>query len=133
MQHLDNRGMSLARRLCSMQIVAGCAAALTCYVVVGPDSARAALVGALAAAAPAFFFAWRALSPAPGSSPYTVLRAMYRGEAGKLVLTGVLFGLGVKFYAQHPLALLLTFMGCLAVYWGGMMYLLSDRDHHGRS
>ncbi len=135
MNRLDNCGMSLARRLCLMQTVAGGAIAVGCYVLVGSDSARAAMFGVLAAIVPPFFFAWRALSVPRGGPPDRLVAAMYRGEAGKLLLVGVLFGLGVKLYPQHLVALLLTYMVCLAVYWGGMVYLASvdDRKQHGRS
>lgn len=133
MKYLDTRGMALARRLCAMQIVVALIATLVCYALAGAESARAALIGGLAAAVPAFFFAWRVFSTPPGSSPSRMLGALYLGEAGKLLLIVVVFGLGVKWYAQYLLPLLLTYMACLAVYWGGMVYLLSidDRNHHG--
>jgi F0F1-type ATP synthase assembly protein I len=117
MKPLRLRGMSLAYVTCAAQLGIGLAAALIGYGHSGKEAAGAALFGALAAAIPGLYFAAKVFRGGRNERPLEVLGAVYVGEAGKFVLAVLLFILGAKLFPAHFLALMLTFMACLSVYW----------------
>jgi ATP synthase protein I len=66
---------------------------------------------------PTAYFARRALKRRPGQTPVEMAGAFYRGEIGKIVLTALLFALGIGVFAKQFLALIVTYGACLLAYW----------------
>ncbi|MGH8457716.1 MAG: ATP synthase subunit I [Nevskiales bacterium] len=95
----------------------GLVAALIGYAFSGKEAAAAAFYGALVAVIPSLYFAGKVLLSGRNDRPLEVLGAVYVGEAGKIVLAALMFIVGAKLFPAHFLALLLTFMACLSVYW----------------
>lgn len=117
MKPLRLRGMSLAYGLCAAQLGLGMVAALVCYAFSGKESAAAAFYGALVAVIPSLYFAGKVFFSGRNDRPLEVLGAVYIGEAGKFVLAALMFIVGAKLFPEHFLALILTFIACLSVYW----------------
>lgn len=70
------------------------------------------LLGGAVAVIPNAFLAARLLRPGGGNDARAILKAAWIGEAGKLVLTALLFG--VIFAAVRPLSALAVFAGFIA-------------------
>jgi len=117
MKPLRLRGIALAYAVCGAQFFLGLAAALICYVIAGQQSAGAALFGALTAILPSLYFAGKVFLGGRDDKPLQVLGAVYWGETGKILLVAAMFILGAKLFPAHFLALMLTFIACLSVYW----------------
>ena len=109
--------MRTAWRIISAQVLAGlCAAAL--WALHSWEAALAAAGGAVVAIVPAAYLAWRmAFALRLKQEPKALVRAVFRGEMGKLLLTGLLFALVVARFPQQFLPVMTAFMGCLAMYW----------------
>lgn len=117
MKPLRLRGMSLAYGMCLAQLGIGLVAALVGYVTSGIQAAGAAFYGALAAVVPSLYFAGKVFLSGRNDRPLEVLGAVYIGEAGKFVLAALMFIVGAKLFPAHFLALILTFIACLSMYW----------------
>ncbi len=111
------RGLSLAWALCSAQLSMAVICALAAWVIRGGEAASAALFGGFVVAAPVAYFAIRVSLRRGGSQAGEVLGAFYRAEAGKLILTAVLFVIGALLFGEQFAPLILTCMACLAVNW----------------
>lgn len=122
------RGMDLARKLYRLQLGVGALAIVITLMSAGLVAAQAAVIGVVAAVAPPMYFARRALRSDADATPQDILSTVYKGEIGKLVLAAALFGVGVAFYAQHVINLLLPYIGCVVSYWVGIICLLSTED-----
>ena len=109
--------MSIARTVCLVQLGIASAMALLVGMIWGLQFALAALYGALTAILPTLYFAFRLFVRSPQAAPAEVVGAAFRGEIGKLVMTAVLFWLGVAMFAPQFLALLATYAACLLAYW----------------
>lgn len=127
-KEFDARGMVLAKKLCRLQLGVGALAIIVTLVSAGAVAAQAAVIGVVAAVAPPIFFARRALRRDADATPQDILGTVYKGEVGKIVLAAALFGVGVAFYAQHVVSLLLPYIGCVVSYWVGIICLLSTED-----
>ncbi len=64
---------------------------LTAFVAAGPGAGLSALAGAGIAVIGQAYFAYRAFSHAGAASAKHIVQGFYRGEAGKFVLTALLF------------------------------------------
>lgn len=111
------RGFALALKVLGVQGVIAACAALLSLGLAGSDAAYACLFGGLVAIAPTLYFARRVFSRKPEESPAEVVGSVFRGEIGKIALTGVLFFFGVQLFAPQFLFLLMTFMACQFAYW----------------
>lgn len=120
MKRLRLRGMRLALGVFAAQTVVGSTAALSWQMTRGGLNGWAALYGAAVAVVPGLFFAWITLRHPADADPKRVVRSLYIGEAGKLVLTIALFTIGVIGFGAQFLALLSTYAVCLACYWLAM-------------
>lgn len=109
--------MHTARRIVAAQVLAGlCAAAF--WALESGEAALAAACGAAVAIVPTAYLAWRmALALRTEQEPRGLVRAMFRGEMGKLALTVLLFALVVARFPQQFLPVMTAFVGCLAMYW----------------
>lgn len=103
------------------QTTIGLLAALISYGLDGPQSAKAALFGAFIAVAPGLYFALRVFSARPGSAPQQMVKALYTGEVGKMLLTGALFVLAALWFPTHLLPVISTYGVCLAANWLAMV------------
>lgn len=128
MKKFDARGMALAKKLYRLQLLVGAVAIMITLATAGMVAAQAAVIGVVAAVAPPVYFARRALRQDADATPRDILGTVYKGEIGKIVLTAALFGVGVAFYAQHVISLLLPYIGCVVSYWVGIVCLLSTED-----
>lgn len=112
------RGRKVAAAVCLIQVVISLIAATVAGIRGGEQHAVAALYGGLVAVVPAAFMAMRVFRASPGdASPAQFAAAFYRGELGKLVLTVLLFWLGVVLFADEFLSLMLTYIASLSAYW----------------
>ncbi len=82
-----------------------------------PIAAAAAAAGTAIALLPTLYFAVKVFSKAPGSAPHEVLRALYTGEAVKLILTAALFAIALRWFGGHFLPLITAYAAALATYW----------------
>ncbi|MFQ6575331.1 F0F1 ATP synthase subunit I [Pseudomonas sp. UM16] len=84
----------------------------------GAVSGYSALCGGLIAGLPNVYFAWKAFRYTGARAAQAIVKSFYAGEAGKLILTAVLFALtfaGVKPLA--PLAVFGVFLLTQLVSW----------------
>ena len=110
-------GGSLAWSLCIAQsVIAIVGAAVTC-IVGGAAAASAALFGGAVAIVPGIYFALRVFVRKRDASAAALLGAFYRAEAGKLILTALLFWIGAVLFGSHFAALMITFVACLSMNW----------------
>ena len=116
----SSKGLRLAGKIAVTQLVIGLFSALISYGLDGPQSAKAALFGAFIAVVPGLYFALRVFSARPGSTPQTMVKALYTGEVGKMLLTGALFVLAALWFPTHLLPVISTYGVCLAANWLAM-------------
>ncbi|MET3050583.1 MULTISPECIES: F0F1 ATP synthase subunit I [Pseudomonas] len=93
-------------------------ATLTLWQWHGAVSGYSALCGGLIAWLPNVYFAWKAFRYTGARAAQAIVKSFYAGEAGKLILTAVLFALtfaGVKPLA--PLAVFGVFLLTQLVSW----------------
>ena len=82
-------------------------AALVLWRWLGAVSGYSGLCGGLIAWLPNMYFAWKAFRFTGARAAQAIVRSFYAGEAGKLILTAVLFAL--TFAGVKPLAPLAVF------------------------
>ena len=111
------RGASIGRAVCLVQLgILVLAAGLTGSFL-GKPQALAALYGGLVAMLPTAYFALRLFGRRANGNPADAVGAFYIGEVGKFALTVLLFGVGVKLFAEQFLPLIATYGACLLAYW----------------
>lgn len=111
------RGLSVVWVLCGTQMCVAAISALMVWVHWGSSAAKAALFGGFVAVAPVAYFAIKVCLCRGDAGAGQVLGAFYWAEAGKLVLTALLFLLGALMFGKHFAPLILTCMACLAMNW----------------
>jgi ATP synthase protein I len=116
MDRVERRGRSAASALLGAQALTAALAGGIAWIAGGPAAALAALFGGLAVLLPTVYFAAKVHFRAGGTAA-ELLGAFYRAEAGKLVLTMVMFGIGAKLFGQHFAPLMLTSVACIAMNW----------------
>lgn len=107
---------SAAYKLAGIQFVITILIALLIYILFSKITAYSVLLGGLAYILPNAYFVRFAFRGSGQQSPHTILRWFYIGEAGKLVLTGVIFA--ICFALIKPLnviALFLTYILMMVV------------------
>ena len=117
MDRVHLRGMSLAWALCGAQAITAVIAASLVWGIWGYKSGAAALYGGAVVIVPSAYFAFRVYSRSRGANAGQVLGAFYRAEAGKLVLTALLFIGGARMFGQHFAPLMFTVIACLVMNW----------------
>lgn len=93
-------------------------ATLVLWQLAGTVSGYSGLCGGLIAWLPNVYFAWKAFRFSGARAAQAIVKSFYAGEAGKMILTAVLFALtfaGVKPLA--PLAVFGVFVLTLLVSW----------------
>ncbi|SDI57775.1 F0F1 ATP synthase subunit I [Pseudomonas panipatensis] len=107
-----------AFRLLLVQLVVLLFGAAALWFIRGSVAGYSGLLGGLIAWLPNVYFARKAFRYSGARSAQMIVRSFYAGEAGKLVLTAVLFALafaGVK--PLEPLALFGIYLLALLVSW----------------
>lgn len=112
--HLRGARLAWAVGLIQGLISLGIALIVTLLVDVG--AALAALYGGLVAIIPTAFFALRVYLRRPDASARELVGGVYRGEAGKFVLTVLMFVGGVIWFGDRFLYVLCGYIGCIAAY-----------------
>ncbi len=107
----------MAGRIAATQVAIGLLGALISYGLDGPQSAKAALFGAFIAVTSGLYFALRVFSARPGSAPQKMVKALYTGEVGKMLLTGALFIMAALLFPTHLLPVISTYGACLVANW----------------
>lgn len=103
-------------KLLAVQAAITVIAALAWLVGSGTEAGAASLVGGAIAVAPTAYFAARAFAPRPGAPPRRLLRALYAGEAVKLILTAGLFIIALRWFGGQFLPLITTYAVALLAY-----------------
>ncbi|MBS0211910.1 MAG: ATP synthase subunit I [Proteobacteria bacterium] len=114
---MDVRGLASAWLLCAAQALTTALSAVIAWVTGGSSAALAALFGGLVAILPALYFALKVAGLGPVAEARRVLGTFYRAEAVKLLLTALLFLIGVRWFGEHFAPLMLTCVACLAMNW----------------
>ena len=114
---MDLRVLSPAWTLCAAQATTTALAVAIAGAVSGDAAAFAALFGGMAVIVPALYFAVRVGLRGNTSQAKEILGGFYRAELGKLLLTALMFFIGVLLFGKHFAALMLTSVACLAMNW----------------
>jgi len=114
---VDLRGISPPSALCAAQAMMTALAAVIVWAVWGNAAAIAALFGGLVAVVPALYLAIKIGLRRNASQAKDILGTFYQGELVKLLLTGLMFFIGVRLFGEHFAPLMLTCMACLAMNW----------------
>jgi ATP synthase protein I len=88
--------------------------------VSGGSEAKSCILGGLAAFVPNFFFGIR-IYKSLGRQPKEMLNAFYIGEAGKFLLTLVLFVVIFQLPDIKILPLLVSYVAALSVFWFALL------------
>ncbi len=107
-----------------IQLVVTLVAVLAALLASGAKAAGSAAVGGGISLVVTSYFAWQVFRAAPGASAQRVARALFIGEAVKLVLTAALFAAAFIWLDVSPLPLLLTYALTLLAYWIALPFTL---------
>lgn len=107
------------------QLVVTLAVALVLWILQGLTAGYSGLLGGLVALIPNCYFAFRVYRYSGARSARAIVAEFYSGEAGKLILTAVLFI--TVWLAVKPLVVAAVFGGYLAVLATGASALLIVR------
>lgn len=100
------------------QVRCGLVCVLMAWAWAGPLAALSVLAGALVAIVGQAYFVWRAFRYAGGAAAKHIVQEFYRGEAGKFVLTSLLFaGLFIGFKEIQSAWLFTSFVLQQLVAW----------------
>jgi len=97
-----------AYKLLGIQLVSSVAIALLLLIFLDKETAYSAILGGLAYILPNAYFVRYAFRGSEEQSPHRIVYWFYVGEAGKLVLTGVIFV--ICFTAVKPLDVIALFV-----------------------
>lgn len=117
------RGAYVAAAVCGMQLAIGGVIAVIAGLEGGVQQAKAAFYGGFVAAIPAAYLALRMFRVPADAAPLQLAGAVYRGELGKLLLTALLFWIGVVVFAGEFLSLMFAYITSLSAYWVAMAKL----------
>lgn len=98
-----------------LMIIMGLAAVL--FLLSGIQNGIGTLLGGLAYWLPTFFFAWRVFRRAALKTGRAFIVSFLAGEVGKLLLSGLLFVLVVKYMPVTPAATIIGFAGAIMAFW----------------
>lgn len=110
-------GRSPAWPLLAAQVATAVTAAFLAWLMRGRLAAIAALFGGVIVIIPAAWFAFKTWSPPGRSGAAQIVGSMYRAELGKLLLTAVLFWIGVVQFGDQFASLMITCTACLSMNW----------------
>jgi ATP synthase protein I len=109
--------VTLLVQLCVSFVVAA-----VLWVVVGAVAGASALLGGAAAVVPNGFLAARVLTPSRDLSAKAMMRSAWIGEAGKVLLTALMFGVIFGFVRPiEPPAVFASFIAAQLVVFGALL------------
>lgn len=111
-------------RLLLVQLAVVVISTLSMYILKGRVAAYSALLGGLIAWLPNCFFAYKTFRYRGAQAAQRIVRSIYAGEAGKLVLTAMLFAL--TFAGVRPLSAPILFgvyLLTLSVNWAAPLLI----------
>jgi len=120
------RGKRIAVTVCLTQGLVSLVVASIAAVEGGATHAKAAIYGGLVAIIPAGYMALRVFTVPADAAPGQLAVTFYRGELGKLVLTALLFWIGVVLFAGEFLSLMSAYIASLSAYWVAMAVMRSE-------
>jgi ATP synthase protein I len=100
-----------------IQLIITLFAATVCFASTGTRDAYSAFVGGGISIIATLYFAQQVFSLGIGTPAAKIARRFYIGEAVKLVLTAVLFGIAILWLHVSFLPLFLTYIATLLAYW----------------
>lgn len=100
-----------------IQLAITLSAATVCFFLLNAKAAYSAVVGGGISIIATLYFARQFLSSNVGLSALKIAKRFYIGEAVKLVLTAILFGIAILWLQVSFLPLFLTYMATLLAYW----------------
>ncbi|MEE8427325.1 MAG: ATP synthase subunit I [Woeseiaceae bacterium] len=116
------RGSFIVARVLALQIGIGVVLAALLWATYGRVAGYSVLLGSMICVIPNAFLALRLAVPRRDPGAHALIRAAYMGEAGKLALTVLMFG--IVFVAVRPLAAAPLFAGFIAAQLGTFAGLL---------
>lgn len=97
------------------------------FAVFGPKNAAvSALLGGLTALLPAFVMLLKMFSP-KCETPAQMVRALYKGEVQKLLLTAILFVVFIQYFDVQGLSFFISFVVTLLAYWVVLLITISRK------
>ena len=91
--------------------------ALILLLLQGMQNGLSALLGGLAYWIPTFIFIWRVSAHAGARAAQRFIIAFFGGEVAKLILSGALFVIVIKYFPVNLLYVLIGFIGAIMAFW----------------
>ncbi len=117
---MSSRKISAVSKILSYQVLINIMVSSGFALLEGYNFGLSSVLGGMAAFIPNLFFALM-VNKSTGRSARSVLNSFYIGEAGKLLLTGVLFIIIFKMPNIEILALLVGYITALSVFWFALL------------
>ena len=111
----------LVKRVLQLQMLTIMLVAGIAWAAGGSQSAISALLGGLVGFLPNLVFAYLFGRRDPGRSANQVVKAFYLGEAVKLALTALLFGIVFHVPGISGLPVFIAFAAVMAVFWFSLL------------
>ena len=111
-----DRGFSSVGKVLKLQVLIIILVYISLAVLENWFYAVWSLVGGLTAFVPNFYFALR-IKNSEGKEPDKIVKAFYRGESGKLLLTVVMFAIIFQLPNIKLLPLMIGYVSALSVFW----------------
>ena len=96
-------------------VIAGLA--LVLFLLQGMQAGVSVFLGGMAYWLPTLFFIWRVSAHVGARAAHRFMIAFFTGEVAKLILSGVLFLLIIKFIPVNLLFVLTGFIGAIIAFW----------------
>lgn len=117
---MENR-LSLVKKILLIQFLVALLVSLAFVLVNSWGYAVSAFMGGLAAFLPNVYFAMR-VSWSQGQDAKKIVNAFYAGEAGKLILTAMLFIAIFQLPNVHLVALMVGYVAVLSIFWFALLW-----------
>lgn len=114
-----------AYKIVFWQLAIVVALALVFFLLQGIKNGFSALLGGLAYAGPNLFFVWYVFAHEGARSAKKFLVAFLTGELLKLIFSGVIFVLAVKYLPVHVISMMIGFVGAIVAFWVVSFYIIS--------
>jgi ATP synthase protein I len=121
-----------AYQLVLWQLACVCGIAVIACLLCGIISGYSVLAGGLAYGIPNLLFVWRVFRYAGAQQMTQFMAAFFFGEMIKLILSGILFLLVVKYLPVSLLSVLAGFVGAIVSFWVVCIFSFSKQDNSRR-
>jgi len=120
-----------AYQLVLWQLACVCGIAVIACLLCGIISGYSVLAGGLAYGIPNLLFVWRVFRYAGAQQMTQFMAAFFFGEMIKLILSGILFLLVVKYLPVSLLSVLVGFIGAIVSFWIACYWLFATNQEKG--